>query len=491
MSWRLQLAVVGVLALLAIALAGCQPRATEVAAQPGESQAEAGHEHDHEAEKPATQQEQEKKPSTAAAKKMLESDDARAQAQAVEALVQGIGMLSGAEAQEALAELGAVAASSERPLELRRLAIVGLSLVIDKNPEAATIIKKLAADQDPQIRQAVVEVLERLEPSPVALEIAAKLTQDTDPVVRAHAVRVHTLLKAAASKGKAYAELISALGNPEGDSSAQAAIKLIVAGGDNPKAVLPPLLQAFSTSPNARQRHAIALCIAMICAGENPQQRKFGQLAMTTKKVAVRLHPALTEGVPPLLKALRDPDHYVREIAAQGLGYIGDPQNPQRPLARLFDKSPSVRRRAASALITVPAKAAQPALERAAKSDPDPAVRRYAVEALGWIEDSSVVPSLIAAASDPSARVRRFAAQELGRRSAPEALEALVSLFSDPDPDVRWQAVLAVGKLRDKRAMDALIAALNDPVPQVSNAAERALQRLGVARSREKYLEQG
>ena len=55
----------------------------------------------------------------------------------------------------------------------------------------------------------------------------------------------------------------------------------------------------------------------------------------------------------------------------------------------------------------------------------------------------------------------------------------------------RGAAVLAAGNLRDKQAQDALVAAMNDSSPQVANAAERALQRLGVAKRKLEPSERG
>ncbi len=500
MSWRLPLAVVSVLVLVVALTAGCRPQGGGTAdLAPGEqpeSHAETpaetpGHSHDNETATEPETTDTAGQTSPGEAKQILESGDIRSQTTAVEALSSAIKMLEPAEAKEALRELGQVALDRERPIELRTSAVSGIASGLREYEEARTLLRQLAAEPDSQMRERVAESLEHSGGDPAAMELADRLAQDKDPIVRATAIRVRTILQAAGPKGDQMRQLVAALGMSEGDASAQAAIQIIIKGGEDPKTVLAPLINALSTSTDARQRHAVAMCLALVCAGENPQQQKFGRLARATKKTPVRLHPAVLEGVGPLIKALQDKDALVREVAAQGLGYLGDAR-AAKPLGRaLSDPSPSVRRRAASALVTVPARDAQADLEKAVRSDPDPNVRRYAVEALGWMEDESVIPTLVVAASDRDSRVRRFAAQELGRRGAREALAALMPLFQDPDEDVRWQAVLAVGKMRDKSATDALVKALDDPAPQVANAAERALQRLGIARRSEKYLEEG
>jgi HEAT repeat protein len=112
-------------------------------------------------------------------------------------------------------------------------------------------------------------------------------------------------------------------------------------------------------------------------------------------------------------------------------------------------------------------------------------VRRFAAEALGWVGGATVVPALNQATADPVAEVRRYAAIQLGKIADPSSLEALSAMLDetpDPDADVRWAAVVALGKLNDKRAEKVLVQALADSSPQVVNSAERALQRLGIAR---------
>ncbi|MCX7598877.1 MAG: HEAT repeat domain-containing protein, partial [Armatimonadetes bacterium] len=456
-----------------------------------EHQEAAGHEQHEAAETEQTKHEAAKaaKETVEQSKGLLASGSVEQQLQSIDQMLQALGQLSPADAEAVVSELANFAANRSANDEVRARAATAVCQFIGKYKAVDAVAPKLASDPSPAVRQSVAASLTSAAPGPLREELLKKLLADPDPGVKSAAVKSHSLLLAAQKAPGALGALIASLGNPEGDASAQAAIQLIVKGGDSPSAVLPYLITAFNESRNPRQRASIATCIAMICAGTNPSQERFAKVTRSTHVYAYRLHPAVKEGVPVLIKGLSDPDTYVREICAQGLGYIGD-ERAALPLAKaLSDKEPAVRRRAAAALATVPAKAAQPALERVALKDPDPDVRRYAVEALGWIEDTSVVPALIAATRDPSARVRRYAAAELGRRKAPESLDALLALAKDPDPDVRWQAVMAVGELRDKRAIELLVRCLDDPSPQVANAAERALQRLGIARRKEKYLE--
>jgi len=296
--------------------------------------------------------------------------------------------------------------------------------------------------------------------------------------------------------------LINLLGVYEHDLSAKAAIRLSMMG----RKVVPELIHALNTSPNADQRHGAALVLVMLCGGTSPKQQKFAALALAEERPTFQKPVAfpLREAVEPLIDALlHDDSAKVREISAQGLGYLGDERAaPALAEALAADASEAVRRRAAAALITVPASSVRRDLEKAARSDESEAVRRYAAEALGWIGSSAVVNVLIDVTEDEAAEVRRYAAVQLGRLAEEgklsdelhhQALLSLVELFDDSNADVRWAAVMSVGKLRDKAAVSLLAKALDDPVPMVSHAAERGLQKMGIAQRKaeefEKYYE--
>ena len=285
------------------------------------------------------------------------------------------------------------------------------------------------------------------------------------------------------------AGLVSLLGISTADASAKAAIQLNMMG----RKVVPALIEALRTSPEPTQRHAAASVLAMLCAGVSPQQEKFAELALATRhgwQDVKEVLPADLRVLPVFADAVvNDDSAEVREICAQGLGYLGNAWATPALARALSDPVASVRRRAAAALITVPAQQAQPALAKAVRSDSSAAVRRYAAEALGWIGGSSVVPTLIQAAGDSDPEVRRYAAAQLGHMGDRQALEALAALFDDPNEDVRWAAVVAVGKLRDRKAREALVHALDDPSPMVSHAAERGLQKMGIAQRKAEEFE--
>jgi HEAT repeat protein len=447
------------------------------------------------AEKPAAKgEEEERAKKSAAARKAeaakgLQSTDAHVQLKALEDLQKTLAQISGLDLQDALREVIAVATKTGNDEQVRAAATGILAHAMAISAEAAKTVVALSADPSPKVRETVARSLTSVKPSPVVAGLLAKLVKDPDPGVKAAAVETQSAVLAAAKTPGAIAELIVQLGNPEGDASAKAAINLIIKGGEDYRQVLPYLVAAYGNSRNPRQRTAIIECVALICMGTNPEQEKFAQLSHATQVQKVRIHPAVRQGLTVLVKALGDPHPLAREAACQGLGYLGDERAAPALAAALRDRDPYVRKRAASALVLVPGQAAMAQLNDAALKDPNPEVRRYAVEAVGRINDPTAVQILIAATKDTSEPVRRYAATELGRREAKEALDALIALCADPDEDVRWQAVLAIGDLKEKRATDALVNLLDDPSPQVANAAERALQRLGIAKRKEKYLE--
>ena len=333
-------------------------------------------------------------------------------------------------------------AMSDPDHQVRLTAIDGLA---GDGMQAAAALRELTNDPDSQIRKTAQDVLSRV------------LAGGDDAAIRA---------------------LVQDLGVYENDASALAATAIVPKGAE----ALPALSEAALNDPNPHRRAAATTCIAMICAGDNEMIDDFAKMAKATRhsdRARVESNPT---GLPVLIRVL-ETDTFApsREIAAQGLGYLGSAQ-AAGPLAKaLSDPDPYVRRRAAAAFETVPGETAVGDLARVAVRDADPDVRRFAVKALGRIGTPDAVRALANATRDGEAKVRQAAADELGRLAAVESLEALGALINDPVDDVRWAAARAIGELREKDAVPHLMAALRDSYPPVSNAAERGLQKLGIA----------
>jgi len=439
------------------------------------------HDHDHEREsKQATdkpKQQEPEKPSLAAIKKMLASEDMHAQSEAFEQL-QALAAVSRTP-QERQAVATFLKGLLTDPREGVRSGAVGL-LSGMKDADYQVFTALATKDPSPAVKRAAIVALGNYEPGGPVEQLLRQLAKHPDAGIRA--VAVVSLTSMLSKAGKAGNEALALmLGQFDNDASAKAAMSFHAQGA----AALPTLFQTLQTSPSGPARQAAAMCVGLICAGYNPYIDKFAKQAQVTHRQEYGHRDSNPAGVLPLIRCLQtDPYPAAREIAAQGLGYLGDARAAKPLAAALRDPDAHVRRRAAAALITVPAQSVVPELAAAATTDKVAEVRRFAVEALGWVGGAAVVPALNQATTDQVAEVRRYAAIELGKigdASSVDALSALLDATPDPDADVRWAAVIALGKLKDKRAEQVLVRALSDPSPQVSNSAERALQRLGIA----------
>jgi HEAT repeat protein len=139
--------------------------------------------------------------------------------------------------------------------------------------------------------------------------------------------------------------------------------------------------------------------------GNDPQVRQYAALLLGQLKES--------EGIDPLLRALRDNDKKVRAQAAKALGEIGD--RSVDSLNLLMD-------------------------------DMDWKVRYRAAEALGIIRSIKSIPVLIRALDDPKDHVRYMAAKAIGETGSGQAESALISRISDGNEFVRRSVATALGK---------------------------------------------
>lgn len=371
-------------------------------------------------------------------------------------------------------------ARNHRSTVVRTAAAEMLVLVDDLDQEV--VLRIARHDPEAEVRQAAIRALGKTPPGGEAEQMLRRILNDPDPGMRSAAtVALAQMMTRSGTAGAR--ELCSLLGNPDNDASAQASMLLHQRGASS----LPALIETVYNSDSGPQRASAANTIAMICAGYNPSLSAFAREAQVTHRQVPEKRQANLTGLQPLIHVLQnDSWPAAREAAAQGLGYLGDERAAAPLAAALKDSDDLVRRRAAAALITVPAKTVAIQIAEAATKDPKEEVRRFAVEALGRIgETPQVVRALETASQDESPEVRRYAALELGRIGGEEATGALINMLGDNwdrDPDVRWAVVRALADLETMAARDVLLKSLRDPSPQVANTAERALQRLGIAR---------
>jgi HEAT repeat protein len=245
------------------------------------------------------------------------------------------------------------------------------------------------------------------------------------------------------------------------------------------------------------------------------------------------------ESAPPqLLSALQDPAPAVRGAAATAVGKIGSAEDGKKLVPLLADDSSTVRNRAIQAIGVLRVREAGPALRelyeanrrkevglkalaclsrigdpnqadlfRELIQDPDPERKRLAVEGMGRISDSSMLPAFKKdyqrERNDELRLAYSFALTRLGDRAfldslvlclpsstlgrrcqgyilelGREILPDLYTYLNDPDAEVRAQLCDILGAVGDREAIENLTPLVKDPSPKVSDAATKAVERL-------------
>ena len=238
--------------------------------------------------------------------------------------------------------------------------------------------------------------------------------------------------------------------------------------------------------------------------------------ALKDEDAALRTRAAETLGkakapgaLEPLIGALKDRDPAVREKAAEKLGELGDARAVAPLVAALADSETSVGWAAGTALGKIKdpgaAEAAIQALQNpgskhtrlyaalslreakdlrstpalvAALKDPDPDVRRMALEALGATKDPAALDAMLGMLEDPDAMTRRTAVGFLVAIPEPRAADGLILALKDSNSDVRWTAAMLLGNRREKTAIEPLIATLADTEFRVRTHVADALVKI-------------
>jgi HEAT repeat protein len=173
--------------------------------------------------------------------------------------------------------------------------------------------------------------------------------------------------------------------------------------------------------------------------GSDPQVRQYATMLLGKLKES--------DGVGPLLLALRDPDIKVRDQAAKSLGEIGGPSVD--PLIILLE-------------------------------DPDWKVRYRAAEALGITGSEKAVPFLIVTLEDPKDHVRYMAAKALGETGVMGDEKALIARLGDENEFVRRSVASTLGKTGGAAAKEALQQSLIcEPSEKTREAMGTAIRLLG------------
>ena len=183
------------------------------------------------------------------------------------------------------------------------------------------------------------------------------------------------------------------------------------------------------------------------------------------------------ECVEPLLALRDDPDEGVRRTAVEQLAHLDDPRAVQALRDALAMGPPGVRAAAARALAHVETVDALPGL-LAASCDADPWVRYYSARSLGRHRASDAIPVLIGlATADPVTPVRIAAVEAIAETGDGNGLAQLRPLVLDPDAAVARPALLALGAARGPETRPALVDALRADDRDLRLAALAALGR--------------
>jgi HEAT repeat protein len=196
---------------------------------------------------------------------------------------------------------------------------------------------------------------------------------------------------------------------------------------------------------------------------------------MTALKILFRMqHPhALTL----LAAAVQDPDAAVARSAIAILGASSD----REPAALLVRALQSLRFTPATLAAQLERSDAPIAADlRSLLNDGNPMVRQYAAALLGrYVGERGLEQALLPLAADPDPRVRKAAIESLGKIGADDAAGAAVTLLADPVPYVRANAARAIAALERTDLAPEVARLFADQDWWVRRAVKESLTQMG------------
>lgn len=180
---------------------------------------------------------------------------------------------------------------------------------------------------------------------------------------------------------------------------------------------------------------------------------------------------------PLCLVVIGDKSGFVRQLAAETLGELGDDRAVEVLLQAQADENQFVRDQADKALVKITGHTAVELCIYGASSK-DWRVRMKAAQNLGRLRDETAIDTLLTLLFDEAMEVRRNAIVALGKLKSIKAVVPLMkAVATDKESSVRWVAAVALGDIGDPRALETLAAATKDRDAKVRGAAETALTR--------------
>jgi HEAT repeat protein len=192
------------------------------------------------------------------------------------------------------------------------------------------------------------------------------------------------------------------------------------------------------------------------------------------REAAIDLGRAGAPAIPLLFRAIGDPDWRVRKTAVEALVAAGG-TDVVSGLIKALDShdNAGARNSAIEALVQIGEASVDALL--GIITNPDPDVRKFAIDILGDIKDTRATPALIERLHDGDENVRVASAEALGKLRDPSAVDALLVCLTKYDQGwLDYAAAEALGKIGDERALAPLLAALGR-----SSLREPVLEALG------------
>jgi len=194
-----------------------------------------------------------------------------------------------------------------------------------------------------------------------------------------------------------------------------------------------------------------------------------------------------------LIRVARSTDEAIRSIALKALGRFAyraalgelDPAVAARVRDVLVESSAAsmplaVRRRAVEAVGYLGASEAVPDIIREAHRSENPGLRASAVRAMGFASDVVWLNTVLREMESEDPEMRFEAAQAAGQIEDERAVPLLIRLTRDDDQEVRLAAVTSLGAIGGPAAREALTRLLRSGDEVLSEAADAALDELDV-----------
>jgi HEAT repeat protein len=397
------------------------------------------------------------------------------------------------EGQQEAADL--VRRAMDAPNEVAYEAIVAIPRMGEAGkPLVPVALGKLTSDNR-SARAGAVELIGKLDKAEAAKVVPelSKLATDPEPGVRYH---VAETLKKLGPVGAPAAEAIgAALAADKNEDARKRFAVALVAMKSGARGAVPACLPALSdkTLPS-RLRGQLIVTLAVAAPDSKELATALiaaaGDTDQTVRLAAVEalghLDSIADEALARLVAAAKtDGRHAARAAALRGLAAAGPRAKATRgeiePIAAGSQEDLALWGKVALAAIDGNVAGAAPAV-RSGLTDPRPAVRAAAVEALLLVGPAaSDVPALVKLLKETGANTKEAAARCVARvgPAAKDAVPPLVHLLGDGDADVRLAAVEALGEI-GPAANEAVgkLKDLRDESP-LGEAAKKSLEKIG------------